>query len=224
MDSQANILPVYFVADESGSMASVIDKLNTGLVSLHDAMLKESQAAAKVRMTILAFNDTTRCLMDLVDLRTLEMMPTLSPSGTTAYSAAFKDLRSRIESDVDRLKQQEFQVHRPAVFFLTDGVPNDNDPWKAALDELRSSSWTRRPNVLAFGVGSADARVVTEIASKPEFAFISPDGTDTGDAIAKFMESLTQSIVSSGQALASGNAQLQVEPPKGFSLAVDLLP
>jgi uncharacterized protein YegL len=114
-------------------------------------------------------------------------------------------------------------VLRPAVFFLTDGAPNPGDPWETALDELKSPSWSRRPNILTFGVGSADAQVIKEIASKPEFAYMSNDGTDAGSAIAGVMQSLTQSMVTSGQELASGNAELQFEPPQGFSLAVDVL-
>ena len=39
---------------------------------------------------------------------------------------------------------------------------------------------------------------------------------------AEFLKALTQSVVSSGQALASGQAELPVEKPKDFiSLAVD---
>jgi uncharacterized protein YegL len=202
-------------------MTSVVDKLNVGLQSLLDAMLKDSMAAAKVRLSIVAFNHEVRCMLDLADFRVLESMPTLNASGTTSYETVFRDLRARIQDDVDRLKQQDFQVHRPAIFFLTDGVPNANEDWQVALESLKDPSWGRRPNILAFGIGTADAAIVSYVASKPEYAFMSVDGTDAGAAIAQFMEALTQSIVTSGQALASGNAQLQIEPPAGFTVAID---
>ena len=216
------VLPIYFVADESGSMGSVVGEMNVGLRSLHDALQLESMAAAKVRFGIIGFDDAAVCHLDLCDLRTLDKMPTLSARGSTAYTAAFRDLRSRIDRDVTRLKSEGYAVHRPAVFFLSDGQP-DADGWESALAELKSESFKRRPNIVAFGIGGADPATIVKVASKPEFAFQAAVGSDTGVAIAKFLETLTNSVVSSGQALASGKGELPIEKPDGFVMAVDLL-
>ncbi len=58
--NKGNLLPVYVLADESGSMRPHIDELNRGLASLHEALLGEPMAAAKVRFSILRFADTCR--------------------------------------------------------------------------------------------------------------------------------------------------------------------
>jgi hypothetical protein len=71
--------------------------------------------------------------------------------------------------------------------------------------------------------GATDAAIVTELATKPQFAFVAARGVDTGAAISEFITSLTQSVISSGQAIASGAAQLQFEKPEGFTLAVDVV-
>ena len=68
-----------------------------------------------------------------------------------------------------------------------------------------------------------DAATVAELATKPQFAFVAARGVDTGAAISEFLTSLTQSVISSGQALASGSAELQFEKPEGFTLAVDVV-
>ena len=221
VEPQGTILPVYFVADESGSMMSNIAELNNGLMSLQDALQKESFAAAKVRFSVIGFSDNARTYLEPADLRSLPSMPTLQAGGMTSYAAAFNELARRISLDVPALKGQGFAVNRPSVFFLTDGQPNANDDWQNARTNLLAQH--ARPNILAFGIGESDAATIVEIATKPEYAFKAAQGTDTGKAISEFITSLTQSVIQSGQALASGAAELQMEKPEGFSLAVDIL-
>jgi len=221
VEPQGTILPVYFVADESGSMMSNIAELNNGLMSLQDALQKESFAAAKVRFSVIGFSDAARTYLEPADLRSLPTMPTLQAGGMTSYAAAFNELARRISLDVPALKGQGFAVNRPSVFFLTDGQPNANDDWQNARLNLLAQH--ARPNILAFGIGESDAATIVEIATKPEYAFKAAQGTDTGKAISEFITSLTQSVIQSGQALASGAAELQMEKPEGFSLAVDIL-
>ncbi len=218
-----NVLPIYFVADESGSMAGDIGELNQGLLSLLDALQGEAMAAAKVRFCVMGFADDARCYLEPADLRDLESMPTLSARGSTSYAAAFRALRDRIPQDISNLKSQGFMVNRPAVFMLTDGEPN-HDGWESPYGDLTGEGFAQRPNILAFGIGNADASVIKQVATKDEYAFIAAAGVDTGKAIAEFIKALTQSVISSGQALASGQAALPVEKPDGFiSLAVDVV-
>jgi uncharacterized protein YegL len=221
VEPQGTILPVYFIADESMSMTPNIRELNDGLTSLQDALQKQSFAAAKVRFSVIGFSDTAQTYLEPADLRSLPAMPTLQPRGMTSYAAAFDELARRISIDVPALKAQGFAVNRPAAFFLTDGQPNGNDNWEASRANLVAQK--AHPNILAFGIGEADAATIQAVASKPEFAFIAAKGVDTGSAISEFITALTQSVISSGQALASGAAELQMEKPEGFSLAVDLL-
>lgn len=221
MEPKGSILPVYFVADESGSMGRNIDELNAGLASLHDALQRESFAAAKVRFSVIGFSDTAFTYLEPADLRVLHAMPTLTAQSLTSYASAFDQLTYRITVDVPAFKAQGYTVHRPAVFFLTDGQPNGSEDWRAARAQLLSQP--AAPNILAFGIGDADAATVTEVATKPHFAFVAARGTDTGAAISEFITSLTQSVISSGQAAAAGTPELQFERPEGFTLAVDVV-
>lgn len=221
-EPSGNVLPIYFVADESGSMANDIGELNAGLVSLLDTLQGEAMAAAKVRLCILGFADDARCYLEPADLRDLEDMPKLSARGSTSLAAAFDELRARIPLDISELKADGYLVNRPAVFMLTDGVPNQGDGWEVAHADLVGDGFKQRPNILAFGIGAADAEVIKRVATRPEYAFIAAVGVDTGRAIAEFIKALTQSVISSGQALAGGQAELPVEQPKGFiNLGVD---
>lgn len=203
-------------------MADNIGQLNQGLTNLLDALQSETMAASKVRFGVLGFDNEVRCYLEPSDLRELEQMPELVSRGSTSFAALFRDLRQRIPADVAALKARGHLVNRPAVFMLTDGEPNPGDEWETTHHDLTNESFAQRPNLLAFGIGNANAATIRRIASRPEFAFISASGVDTGHAIAEFGKALTQSVISSGQALAEGLADLPVEKPEGFiSLAVD---
>jgi len=221
VEPRGNVLPIYFVADESGSMGPHIDKLNRGLVSLQDQLQKESFAAAKVRFAVIGFAESAETYLQLADLRSLPSMPTLQARSSTSYAAAFDQLAYRIFIDVPALKAQGFAVHRPAVFFLTDGLPNQDENWRSIRSDLLAQH--ERPNILAFGIGNADAAIIREVATDDDYAWVAAKGWDTGAALSRFITSLTQSVISSGQGLASGASQLQLEKPEGFSLAVEVL-
>ncbi|MFD3703485.1 hypothetical protein ACFWUP_10085 [Nocardia sp. NPDC058658] len=219
-EPKATVLPVYFVADESYSMAKDVGDLNTGLVTLFDTLQGESMAAAKVRFCVIGFSDDAVCYLEPSDLRYVDGVPELRARGSTSFAAAFTELSRRIPRDIKALKSDGYLVNRPAVFFLTDGAPNPGDGWEAAHAQLLS--FPARPNVLAFGIGQADADVIRRVATNSQYAFIAAAGTDTGVAISKFVTALTQSVINSGTALATGQASLQVEKPDDFvSLAVD---
>jgi len=221
-EPSGNVLPIYFVADESGSMAAHIDELNNGLLVLLDSLQGESMAAAKVRFCVIGFDDQARCHLEPSDLRDIEDMPKLEARRFTSYKAAFQALYSRIPRDVATLKSEGFLVNRPAVFFLTDGEPDNGDGWEAYYDDLVSDGFELRPNILAFGINNANAQTIRHIATAPEYAFLAAAGVDTGHAITEFIKALTQSVISSGRALAGGEAVLPIEKPQGFiSLSVD---
>jgi uncharacterized protein YegL len=213
-EPKATLLPVYFIADESNSMSELVGELNRGLNSLLDELQGEEMAAAKVRFAVIGFADDAVCYLPPSDLRRVPGMPTLQVRGGTSFSAAFDELRNRIPSDIHALKDQGYLVNRPAVFFLTDGEPNPGDGWEAALSQLQGIQ--QHPNILAFGIGQADADVIRKVASKPEYAFAAAEGANIGKAISSFMQALTQSVVNSGHSMASGQGSLQVEPPTEF--------
>jgi uncharacterized protein YegL len=222
VEPRGAILLVYFVADESGSMKANIGELNAGLVNLQDSLQRQPFSAAKIRFSVIGFSDTAFTYLEPADLRTAPRMPELTAQGLTSYSAAFEQLEYRISVDVPGFKAQGFTVHRPAVFFLTDGQPTDQRDWRVARSRLLSQP--AAPNILSFGIGEADAATVMELATdKDRFAFVAAHGVDTGMALTEFITSLTQSVISSGNALASGSAQLQFEKPEGFSLAIDVV-
>jgi uncharacterized protein YegL len=220
---RGTLLPVYVLADESHSMGWHIGELNRGLADLHEALLGEPMAAAKVRFSILGFADDVKQRMRLADLRRENQLPTLAVRGRTNYTKAFADLRRRLPRDVRALKAEGFAVHRPAVFVLTDGQPSDHG-WQDELARLVDRRITpEAPNIIAFGIGAARPKTILRVATRPEFAFVALAGVDIGVAIAQFCSTLTRSIIASVPARNAGPPRLVVQQPAGFSMAIDVV-
>lgn len=217
-DAIAQVIPMYFVADESGSMRGVVGDVNRGLVSLLDTLSKQTMAAAMIRFCVLGFADEPTCHLAMSDLRDVEKMPTLTANGGTSYERLFRELGQRIQKDAAKLNNH-YIVLRPVVYFLTDGHPNRGEDWETPLKEL--STMPEHPTILAFGIGEAEPSTILQVASKADFAFIAAEGNDIGTLVERVMENLIGSVVATGSALAEGRSELQVERPAGFTMAID---
>jgi uncharacterized protein YegL len=213
------VLPMYFVGDESHSMSGEpIAAVNQGLVDLRDEVAKHPLIGKKVRFGIITFADTAETRLELSELSEDLVLPMLAPRGRgTSYAAALEALRHTIPADVALLKSSGYQVHRPSVFFLSDGQPTDKaERWRARLDELKDPAFRERPNVLAFGVGDADPAVIRELASSPRYGFMMTSGASTAGAIAEFASSMLNSMVASAERLDRGEQTIEFEKPDGF--------
>lgn len=214
MDNPAAvILPFYFVADESYSMAPVIEDLNRGLEELISKLQTQPFACSKARLSVIGFADQAQLHMGLTDILNIESVPRFSAGGSTSYAAAFRELYNQIPQDVSRLRA-DYLVNRPCVFYLTDGEPNPG--WEEDYSRLVAQENELRPNILSFGIGEANPKIISEIATRENYAFIHDGKSAIGEAINRFCVALTQSIISSGIAIGGGKSELVVEEPEGF--------
>ena len=213
------VLPMYFVGDESHSMAGEpIAAVNQGLIDLRDEVAKHPLIGKKVRFGIITFAESAQTRLELSELSEDLVLPTLSPRGRgTSYASALEALRQTIPADVALLKGNGYQVHRPSVFFLSDGLPTEKaEKWQARLAELKDPSFRERPNILAFGVGEADPEVIGQLASSARYGFMMTQGASTAGAIAEFAASMLNSMVASAERLDRGEHTIEFEKPEGF--------
>lgn len=217
------VLPFYLMCDESGSMSGApIDAINQALPELHSEIGLNPVVADKTQFSVIGFSDTAEVLLELSDLSQVTGLPVLSTKGGTNFAAAMTCARQQIESDVSRLKGQGHQVYRPVVFFMTDGRPQGD--WLQEWQELTGTHFAYRPNIVAFGIGDADASTISAIAT---FRAFLADGTmSPATALQEFATALTRSIVMSGSTQSpDGGMTLQTpEQIPGFTaLSVDAL-
>jgi uncharacterized protein YegL len=227
-EARGDVVPIYFVGDESHSMdGEPIAELNDALSKLRDTAAKSPLIGEKARFGIVTFAGDALCRLELGPLTDDMEMPSLGcRDGGTSYRSVFLDLRDRLPADVATLKAEGYKVRRPLVFFLSDGQPTDHpeSTWSQPLEELKSSDFREHPHILAFGIGDAQGDTIKAVASAPRYAWIQADGTSAASAIAEFGASLVESISKSVEALARGSDEIEVPEPEGFvSLKADIL-
>jgi len=178
-----------------------IAAVNDGIVELFDEISSDPVFDAKVRIGIIAFNDTAKVLLPLTQLSDVAQIPICVASGSSSYTAAFRLLKTQIESDVTRLRQEGVNVERPVVFFMSGGAPN-NENWLADLDAL-VQIFNYGENIVSFGVAGADKAVIAEVArwrsrragGGYKFFFMADDGVSPGLVIREMLKFLISDYI-----------------------------
>jgi uncharacterized protein YegL len=215
VSDQGILLPFYLVVDVSYSMSgSKLRTANNILPEVADALAKNPILNDKIRFGLIDFSDDARVVLPLCDVSTQSNLPGLTVRTGTNYGAAFRLLRTQTESDVAQLRMDGYKVHRPAVFFLSDGEPGDN--WKDDFDALtRYDPVTKQgfkyyPVIVPFGVEDADAdvmRMLVHPRSKSKL-YMMRAGGDAAAAIKAMAEVLISSVLASGQSASTGKSGL----------------
>ena len=227
VEERYSVFPFYICLDVSASMSGApIESVNEQLPLLRASVGEDPAVAEVIRLGIVTFSDVARSVLPLCDLSLVEALPEVSAQGRTSYAAVFDHLRNVIEDDYQTSRARGDRWYRPAVIFISDGRPTDEpERWRAALERLVDPGWKRRPNLLAFGFGEADAQVLAEITGgKPNRAFIAADGAEPSRVVPELLAGLIQSIVSSSTSVYEGEALL-VPPdvPSMHAIPVDQL-
>lgn len=226
-EDKAKLLPFYLVIDVSWSMdGDNLQAANNIMPTLVDVLGQNPILADKVRFGLVDFSDTAQVLLPLCDLLDPNLtLPGLAVRGGTSYAAAFRALRKQIEQDVLQLKADNFSVHRPAVFFLSDGAPTDDEAeWRAAFAELTeydrqtNTGFAMYPNLIPFGVDNADPKVMQQLihpatGNKQMRMFMMDSGNDTAEAIKAMAEIMISSVLSSGMGVAGGASGIVLPDP-----------
>lgn len=213
MKENGILLPFYLVIDVSFSMSGTkLDTANTILPEVCDALAKNPILNDKVRFGMIDFSDDARVVLPLCDVSTVTQLPELVVRGGTSYGVAFKFLRRQLESDITQLRADGYKVHRPAVFFLSDGEPADD--WKADFetlteyDSVSDKGFKYHPVVVPCGVESADRDVMRELVHplNKSKLYMMKAGGDAAAAIKAMAEVLISSVLASGQSAIQGNS------------------
>ncbi|WP_410564522.1 vWA domain-containing protein [Amycolatopsis sp. cmx-4-61] len=221
-EERAKILPFYLVIDVSWSMdGEQLQNAGNIMPELSDALAKDPILTDKIRFALIDFAGDAQVRLPLCDVLDPDVvLPGLACRGATSYAAAFRLLRKEIEANVTQLKADGFSVHRPAVFFLTDGVPTDaDDEWNSAFRELTEYDrqagvgFAMYPNVIPFGVKDADPQVLRRLVhpstgAKQSRMYLMDEGNNPAQAIAGMAEIMVSSVLSSGANLAGGDSGL----------------
>jgi uncharacterized protein YegL len=204
-DDDVLVLAFYLLVDVSYSMSGEpIKAVNEILPEIIDAIQESPTLGDVVRLGAVSFSDSARVVLRLGDLRDVDQIPQFKIEGGTSYAAGFRQLRKDIDSDMAQLKSDGFKVYRPAVFFITDGAPTDDQSeLDASFAELTDPKFRGRPNIIPFGVGTDKAVLEPWVypkpsdSGKPMRSYAWAGSGDAATAIRKIAELLITSIVAS---------------------------
>lgn len=221
--SVPGLIPVYLVVEDSPVMATGIEALNAGIQSLYDAVAAQPEIARVIRLSLLSYADqaSIRLATQAVRLGHRLSAFTVEP-GPVRLGAAFERLLDCIPRDAIELKRQTSSLRRPQVLLLAGGPPADPHDWTAAHRALTDRDRQRfAPDVIACGIGPAQARTVLEIATRPELAFVAPDDDLIG-GIQQFCAFARTRVLEYGRAVLDGDADATFSGPDGFRPAAEI--
>ncbi len=194
----ARCLPIYAVLDTSVSMTPFQQLLNDTLENVYDGLWAKPSVSEFAHISIISFNTDAHVVLPMSDIGKIDSLPTLACGGSTNYGKAFRLVAAQIDQDVTTLRNQRRQVLRPAVFFITDGAPQDDaGVWESEFAKLTSPTWPRRPHVITFGFGNAHESVLRKISTKA--AFKAEPGVGQQEALVKVLVTLLNTLVNSAK-------------------------
>lgn len=202
------IFPFYVVVDTSASMNQCLHALNSELPALKEAVDDDPIVGELARFSLITFSDVAEQKLPLSDLDDVPTMPQLTAAGSTSYAAAFQFLEHALPYELEWYKDEGFRPLRPVVFFITDGHPNDGDPWRQWRDEIIRQDFAYRPHIVAFGFGQVEKSTLAEVATFK--AFGAQDGQSPAAVLKTITEALTQSIVASSRSAFDGQTSLMM--------------
>jgi len=199
------IFPFYLVIDVSGSMEDCIGAINAELPGLRQEIASDPIVGDIARFAVVTFNSEAKLELPLSDMLEVEAMPHLTAFGPTDYGDVFNFLSGCIAHDMDWFKAEGYKMYRPAVFFITDGLPS-YDGWQAEYAKLVDPASKYRPNIVTFGFGEAEASVLSAVATFK--AYLAIEQQQPTRVLRTIARELTKSIMASSQSAANGQGLL----------------
>ena len=196
MEGPFPVHPIYIVCDESKSMEGVaIESINHALPKIHKAIACDPIVNDKVRIGVISFSDSAEVLLPLSKTTDVVDFPDLMVKSGTNYGSAFTCLKQTIQDDIIALKaQKDVIVNRPIVFFISGSEPTDAN-WQAAHNVVADKNWSFSPHIIAFGVGTAHAETIRQVATKVDkagknFAYLVDDNADPGSVLWEILKEI----------------------------------
>ena len=231
-ETKGKLIPFYLVVDVSYSMTEQgrIESANRIIGELVQAFEANPIISDKVRVGMIDFSDDAQVVIPLDDLLDLQSIPQLTVRGGTSYGAAFTKLRSEIERNVNELRASGYEVHRPAVYFITDGVPTD-DGWEHAFqaltqyDKVTRQGFSFYPNLIPCGVGDANPAILASLIHPQGRMkmFLQKEGGDPAKALSAMVEIIISSTINSGNNVAQGKGSaIELPMPEDLPEGIEM--
>ncbi|WP_371784355.1 vWA domain-containing protein [Streptosporangium subroseum] len=150
------VVPIYLVVNTSRSMAGRLVEIEHVLAAFADELLYSPILGDRVRVCVVAFADSARCVLPLSDLTEIVEFPKLVPGRETLFTPLFILLTRLTDADASAHMASGVVYDRPLVLLVTDGVPADPG-WQRAFDRFYRHGHPRIV-LITIGVGEPQTR------------------------------------------------------------------
>jgi uncharacterized protein YegL len=198
IELQARSLPVFVLADTSGSMqGDKVNSLNQALATLIQDMRNDDQTKESVRLGVITFGSRVDEAVKLESISKVQV-PQFSANGNTPMGEAFRRVLA-ILTDERRVPKDNLT---PVIALLTDGQPTDE--WRHPLNELMKHrrGGTALRLALAIG-GDADVKMLEQFVSE-EYPVLRADQAEKIKTFFKFVTWVSKQVYQSGGQNRSG--------------------
>lgn len=212
-------LPIYILADRSGSMAGdPIVAVNQGLQFLKSDLETEPRAVESVWISVISFGGQARVEVPLTELMAF-IPPILNAEGGTPLGGALRLLNQAIDNDIISSTGQHTGDYKPLVFLFTDGEPTDE--WRTPAQEVKQRTQAKTANIIAVGCGS---QVNTTTLKEITESVMLMENTGPGDfqrLLAWVSMSVKRaSVPKGGGNSGTGTATVDLPPPPGSGFKI----
>ena len=142
-------LPVFILADVSGSMSSEgkIQALNQSIKEMISTFVDENDLRAEIQLCVITFGATGARVHIPLRPATEVDWSDMSASGYTPLGGAIK-----LAADIiDDREQIPSRAYRPTVILVSDGQPNDD--WEPALVRITTEGRASKADRIALAIG-----------------------------------------------------------------------
>lgn len=224
-----NVMPFYLILDQSGSMQQDLGTLSQKVQELIVELRKDPIADDVALLSIISFGSSAQVTLPLTRLTLAPPIGQLSNLGGTSFSSAWKTYDQAVRSDYQQIKAKGASMHRPCVFFLTDGEPFDAGKDVSGVMEFRrvfnqlqgQGAIPYWPYVVAFGFRDATQAVLEQIAY-PDFGkkrgkWYNAKNDDISLVLEQIKTMLYSTVIATSKSSTTGEPKILIEDPADMS-------
>jgi uncharacterized protein YegL len=212
MSPPARLLPVFVLADISGSMKDLrkIDTLNDCVTTMIRSFAAEDSLRGEIQVGVVTFGSTARLHQPLVPATRLEWTD-MQAGGPTPLGGAF-NLLTDLLADEDVIPKQAFM---PVLILVSDGKPTDE--WEEQLERLLASPRGGKAVRLAVGIGSdmeeEDFDVLRKFIARPG---TEPKRADEAHLLTRYFSWVTMSVTAQARTGRQTAAEIDLDELDDF--------
>ena len=169
-----------------------IDLLNQGLVTLKEALAKDSLASRRAEIAIVTFGGTVTTIQEFVTAENFHP-PLLHASGSTPMGQAILTGLDMIAKRKATYRSAGISYYRPWIFLITDGGPDPDDPWQSAAEQVKRGEQAKSLIFFTVAVENANMDVLAQIAIRKPIKLTGLNFREMFQWLSQSMKAVTES-------------------------------